>query len=254
MRETIEEEDSREEAAASASSSKTSSEDEGLASIFHDFKSGVEKTLAEDDYETRFDLGIAYRGMELFDDAMGEFQICLGSPGHQLESLHMMGLCAMDLGRFSDATNHLQQALAGSDLTPQKEAGLRFDLARSYEGQEDLGRAMASLEVARSHDPSIPGIDDYITKLAELVSSTSGSVELQGAETNTEELENFADLVAEVEAEDKAEESFESFDDVIAEAEASQIAAEKADAAEPDPETAPKGKSKKKKKKRISFV
>jgi tetratricopeptide (TPR) repeat protein len=257
LRETIEEEDSRQEETASAGGNATSPPDEGLASIFKDFKSGVEKTLAVDDYETRFDLGIAYRGMELFDDAMGEFQICLASPGHQVESLHMMGLCAMDLERFSNASNHLEQALAGNDLTPQKEAGLRFDLARSYEGQGDYSRAMEALEVARAADPSIPGIDDYVAKLTEHVSSSSGPVELRKVESNTDEFENFDDLVAEVEADDAAEETFESFDDVIAEAEASQVVAELADAKEkikPDPEKPEKGKGKKRKKKRISFV
>ena len=39
----------------------------------------------------RFDLGIAYREMELYDDAIGEFRMCLVSDSHRLESLHMMG-------------------------------------------------------------------------------------------------------------------------------------------------------------------
>ena len=276
LRETIEEEDSRaaEEDSASSSSEATS-EEEGFASIFKDFKSGVEKTLAEDDYDTRFDLGIAYRGMELYDDAIGEFQICLGSPGHQVESLYMMGLCAIDLGRFLDASNHFEQALARDDLTPQKEAGLRFDLARSLESQGDLTRALEALEAAQAADPTIPGIDDYKTKLTELVASTSGPVELADTESSDEGFENFDDLVAEIEAEDAEEETFESFDDVIAEAEASQIAAENANSTsateapaqaetveaieveeDPDPDASGSktGKRKKKKKKRISFV
>lgn len=268
LRETIEEEDERDEQQAAQAQGAATSEEEGIASIFKDFKSGVAKTLAEDDFDTRFDLGIAYRGMELYDDALGEFQICLGSAGHKIESLHMMGLCAIDLGRFADASNHLEQALSCGELPTQKEAGLRFDLARSFEALRDFTRAKEAFEAAKEADATMPGINDCIARVEAALEGEASPVEVEGAGAESEGFENFDDLVAEVEAEDEAdapEETFESFDDVIAEVEADGVMADDASepaevVEEPEPEEAapeasePKSGKKKPKKKRISFV
>lgn len=265
LRETIEEEDQREEEQGAAAQSEVTTEDEVIASIFKEFKSGVAKTLAKDDYETRFDLGIAYRGMELYDDAMGEFQICLDSASHKLESLHMMGLCAIDLERFSDASNHLEQALSSEELPTQKEAGLRFDLARSFEAQEDFARAKDAFEAAKAADDTLPGIEDCIARVDERLVSDEAPIELEPSADANEGFENFDDLVAEVEAEDAAaasEETFESFDDAIVEAEAEGVFAND-DAASNEPEAVeeqpsdepePEPTKKKRRKKRISFV
>ena len=173
--------------------------------------------------------------MELYDDALGEFQICLDSDGHKLESLHMMGLCAIDLGRYRDAANHLEQALASEYVSGQKEAGLRFDLGRSFELLGDFARAKEAFEAARDADETIPGIDDCITRVAE--------------QMNDDEVED-ADFPTTGE-----EECFENFDDLVAEVEAADVVPEPEAHAEAESEEAPAKKSSKKgKNKRISFV
>ena len=96
--------------------------EDGFGSIFSDFKKGVSETLADGDYETRFDLGIAYREMELFEDAIDEFRICLDSPTRRFDSLYLMGLCARDLTRFGEAMNHLEQALSLPDIPAERMA------------------------------------------------------------------------------------------------------------------------------------
>jgi len=40
--------------------------------VFDEFKRGVQQVIAADDYETRYDLGIAYNEMDLKDDAFRE--------------------------------------------------------------------------------------------------------------------------------------------------------------------------------------
>jgi tetratricopeptide (TPR) repeat protein len=247
--------------------------DDGFDSIFKDFKAGVSKTLLEDDHETRFDLGIAYREMELYDDAIDEFTICLGSPSHRLESLHMMGLCALNLDRMSDAVNHFEQALASERLEIQKAAGLHFDLGRAFEGQQSWTRAQEAYQAAREADASIPGIEGRIADLEAKLGSSAETIPVQ--EAGGEVFESFDDLVAEVEAYHDTGEGadMESFGDVIADAEfvgeeleeaESELvtepgpagSAEESEASDVSPETAPAsdGDAPKPRKKRISFV
>lgn len=260
------------ESAEPAEARAESTVEDGFESLFADFKKGVSATLDDGDYDTRFDLGIAYREMGLFDDAIGEFTACLGSADRKFESLHMMALCAMELDRHADAVSHLEQALATGDLPDARIAALQFDLGRAHGRAGDAAAARRALETVERIDPGFPGLGDEIARLDQTGSSEDGPVEL---DTPSEEFESFTDLMGddddepgfEAEAEPEPE-TFESFDDVIADAEAADSVAELADAAEvgdepltlsdpiveaddqPEPERPAAGR----KKKKISFV
>src|SRR5262249_36137488 len=56
-----------------------------LEDILSDFKKGVEKQLGSEDYDTRYNLGIAYKEMGLIDEAIAEFQIAAKDPKRFLE-------------------------------------------------------------------------------------------------------------------------------------------------------------------------
>jgi pilus assembly protein FimV len=165
-------------------------EEEGFLQVFAAFKAGVEKQLGAQDFEARFDLGIAYKEMGLFEDALGEFRVALQGPNHKLQCLHMMGLCALDLGRSADAVAHLEQGLALPGLPADQQMALRFDLGRAYAAGGDKTRARAAWESVAASDPTFCDVGDHL-----------------------------ADLDAEPEEgeEDEAEEAFESFDDLMSE-------------------------------------
>jgi len=131
---------------------------EGMRSLFSDFKQGVKDTLGEADAETRFDLAIAYREMGLFEDAAGEFQICTAVPSRRLESLHMLGLCVLELGRGSEAKSHIEQALAMPKISPDQEAALRFDLGRVEMVLGEPDRARRCFDAVAALDPLFPGL------------------------------------------------------------------------------------------------
>jgi tetratricopeptide (TPR) repeat protein len=218
-------EDAGEESAHDASSGVLSTVEDGFGSIFSDFKKGVSATLEAGDYETRYDLGIAYREMGLYEDALGEFRVCLNSDARRFDSLHLMGICARDLLRFNDAVNHLEQALALPDISIERLAGVYFDLAAAHSGAGETERACATLRQTLELDDSFPGAAD---QLAELELALEGMSSPKLAEDG-EAFESFDDLFTEDDDEGGDEamakavpaEAYESFDDVIAEAEAS---------------------------------
>jgi tetratricopeptide (TPR) repeat protein len=226
--------------------------EDGFESIFSDFKKGVTATLEEGDYDTRYDLGIAYREMGLFDDAIGEFRVCLDSPTRRFDSLYLMGLCARDLLRWDDAVNHLQQALALPEIPEERLAGVYFDLSIAEEGSGDPTRALASVQRVIELEPDFPGAADRLAALE------AGEPALPDLGTPGNEYESFDELFDEEESDEGGDdeiaeavpvETFESFDDVISEAESAL------DDAETDEETtASQIKPKKGGRKKISFV
>jgi len=174
-------------------------EEAAFASLFSSFKRGVNEMLAEGDYETRYDLAIAYREMGLLEDATAGFLACIGCPSRGLDSLQLAAQCAIDLGRSADAIGHLQQALSHGALDAERQAGLRFDLGRAYAAAGDLDRARATYETASDLSPSFPGLERAIAALRE---HSSGASTGDGFEPRDDEpFESFDDLVAEITAE-----------------------------------------------------
>ncbi len=169
---------------------------------------------------TRYGLGIAYMEMGLHQDAIAEFQLCLQSDARRLNSLHMMGLCALNLGRPQDATNHLEQALSQPHVPDEERPGLYFDLGRAFQQAGEIDRARDAYETVRTNEPSFPGIDQQI---ASLDAEADGSNDDAG---DGEVFESFDDFLSDIEADNQAVEGSgeaaqtESFDDLIAEAEA----------------------------------
>ena len=189
---------------------------DGFESIFADFKRGVSATLDEGDFDTRYDLGIAYREMGLFEDAIGEFRVCLDSAQRRFDSLYLMGLCARDLGRFEDAVSHLEQALALPDLPEDRMAGVYFDLSIAEEGAGDRDRACSSVRRVIEIESDFPGAADRLASLE------SGQVTSERPGEPSEAFESFDDLFDEDAADEAgdahvaesvATEAFESCDD-----------------------------------------
>ena len=61
--------------------------DQALSDIFREFQKGVDKQLGKEDYETRYNLGIAYKEMGLVDEAIAEFQVAAKDEGRLLDSV-----------------------------------------------------------------------------------------------------------------------------------------------------------------------
>jgi tetratricopeptide (TPR) repeat protein len=160
----------------------------------------VSKTLSEGDHEAHYDLGIAYREMGLLDDAMGEFRAAMGSCALKIDSLHMLGLCATDVGRTQEAVAHFEQALGQPDTTREQKLAARFELGRAFETLGDTERAREAYEAVVAVDPLFCEVEERLVQLGDASKPD--------------------DEAGDAEASPAEEMSFESFDDVVEEANA----------------------------------
>jgi tetratricopeptide (TPR) repeat protein len=214
-------------------------EEEAFEQVFNAFKTGVERELGEGDHEARYDLGIAYKEMGLLDDAIAAFQLAMKAPARRLACLHMLGLCALDLGRAADAVGHLEQALSLPDLPAEQRVPLRYDAGRAYAAQGDVARARAAFEEVRAADPEFGDVAGELARL--------GKAKPAGA-AHGETYESFDDLLSETPAPTKAQPRYETFDDLFGD-DANDDGGARADGepepepdeppAEPEPEPAP---------------
>lgn len=110
-----------------------------IEEILTDFKKGVEKQLGAEDYDTRYNLGIAYKEMGLVDEAIAEFQIASKDEKRFLECCSMLGLCFLEKGMPKLALKWYQRGLETKGYSEEEYLGLRFEMANAYEatGEED---------------------------------------------------------------------------------------------------------------------
>lgn len=164
--------------------------DDGFATVFDAFKKGVGETLAEGDYQAHYDLGIAYKEMGLFPDAVEEFRSAMAEPGRRLECLHLIGLCALDAGDAGEAVEKLEALLGEPDLQSELVLSLRFDLGRALAALGLPDRAREAFEAVAAIDPAF---QDVRAQIEALPSPPAVSLE----EPAEEDFENFDDLFAE---------------------------------------------------------
>jgi tetratricopeptide (TPR) repeat protein len=116
-------------------------EEVSLEEIFREFKRGVEQQLSPEDYETHYNLGIAYKEMGLTDEAIGEFQIAAKDPARAVECCSMLGLCFIEKGLAPLAIQWFQKGLEAPTIKDAERWGLQYDLASVHEQTGDAGRA-----------------------------------------------------------------------------------------------------------------
>jgi tetratricopeptide (TPR) repeat protein len=103
-----------------------------LREIFQEFREGLKEQLGEEDFETHYNLGIAYKEMGLMQEALGEFELSEKSEVRKLDSISMIALCFRDMGRDEDAVVKLQEGLELSLQGSDEQKGFLYDLADLY--------------------------------------------------------------------------------------------------------------------------
>ena len=109
-----------------------SEEEQSLEEIFKEFKKGVEQQLDSEDYDTHYNLGIAYKEMGLIDEAIGEFQLASKDPKRAVECASMLGLCFLEKGMPQLAIKWYRKGLEIPEITEEEHLGLLYDLGSAH--------------------------------------------------------------------------------------------------------------------------
>jgi tetratricopeptide (TPR) repeat protein len=147
--------------------------DNGLAAIFDEFRAAVEEEQAPPvaDYETHYNLGLAYKEMDLYDDAIEEFQKAAaivapqdGTPRY-LQCCNLLGHCFMRQELPQVAAMWFRKGLDAPGHTEDEYQALRYELATAYEQMGDLDRALKTYMEVYGIDVSYRGVSDKLREL-----------------------------------------------------------------------------------------
>jgi tetratricopeptide (TPR) repeat protein len=160
----LEKELAEEEMVAEATGAGKSS-DVSIEQLFKEFQRGVAEQVQEEDFDTHFNLGLAYREMGLLDEAIGEFQLSVKSPDYLVESASTIGACFIEKGLAEQGAEWYARALGAPGLPLEMELGLRYELGRAQEAAGSTEAALASFSEVLAINPAFRDIMDRVSKL-----------------------------------------------------------------------------------------
>ena len=140
--------------------------DQALTDLFKEFQKGVDKQLGKEDYETRYNLGIAYKEMGLVDEAVAEFQLAAKDETRLLECASMLGICFTEKGMPKLAVKWFEKGLQAQGRTEEEYLGLRYDLGDALEMAGELERALETFKEVYGQDASFRDVAEKIRKLS----------------------------------------------------------------------------------------
>jgi len=122
-----------------------------LADMFGELKHELEEDSAatDEDPETHYNLGVAFREMGLLDEAIGELQkVCQavdrGHPfPHIMQTYTWLSQCFLDKGIPEAAIRWYERALKLTTIDAETRTALHYELATSYETAGDKAAALS---------------------------------------------------------------------------------------------------------------
>jgi len=122
--------------------------DSGLAELFEEFRVAEEEDSGHEDFETHYNMGTAYKEMELMDEAIQEFQTSValvksddGTPRF-LQCCNMLGHCFVHKGMPEAAIMWFKKGLAAPGHSEDEYQALRYELGGAYEEMGDFDQAL----------------------------------------------------------------------------------------------------------------
>jgi tetratricopeptide (TPR) repeat protein len=148
--------------------------DPGLAEIFEEYRMSAEgeaDSNGNGDYETHYNLGLAYKEMDLFEEALEEFQTAAslvgpddGTPRY-LQCCNLLGHCFMQKGVPQLAVKWFNTGLNSAGASEDERQALRYELAAAYEQLGDLDRAIDLFTEVYGIDVSYRGVNERLRSL-----------------------------------------------------------------------------------------
>ncbi|MBN1325498.1 tetratricopeptide repeat protein [Candidatus Falkowbacteria bacterium] len=140
---------------------------ESFEDIIASFREGVAKIFTEKDASVHYDLSLAYKEMDLFNDAIHELHLALNAGYRPADCYTMMGLCYYDAKNYKEAIKSFNAGLKLPDLTNDQKGNLNYELGIVLKESGDYKK---SLEAFQTCCIILPGHRDVYNKIIEVQS------------------------------------------------------------------------------------
>ncbi|MEK7214223.1 MAG: tetratricopeptide repeat protein, partial [Chloroflexota bacterium] len=120
-----------------------------LAEVFDEFKQELGAAEQVEDIETHYNLGIAFKEMGLYDEAISEFQKVFKAAEQQkaysnlIQCCTLLGICFMEKGMPQIAVGWYERALKAPGIDAEGVMAIRYDMGLAHEQAGDRKAALS---------------------------------------------------------------------------------------------------------------
>lgn len=114
-----------------------------LDQVFGEFRDEVSRQSANEEAETHYQLGLAYRDMGVVDAALKELEQAARAPGLRFAAAALLARLLRDRGDLLPAVEWFERAAEAPAPTPEDGRALLYDLACTLETGGEISRALA---------------------------------------------------------------------------------------------------------------
>lgn len=150
-------------------------EDPLVQSMLQKLERGIQEQIDVTDYETHYNLGIAYKDMELYDKALEEFRLAANDGAYRVRCASLLGLCYLAKGQPERAVEELQNGLSATEAGTEERWGVLYDLATAYEALRDAQKALEALLAIQGEVPKFRDVRVRVRDLRERLEAGRGS-------------------------------------------------------------------------------
>src|SRR6476469_3015382 len=108
-------------------------EEADFQDMLRKFKQGIAENVDEEDHQSHYDLGVAYKEMGLLDEAIAEFQKALRAPTNRVPTYEALGASFIEKGQYPMAATILMRALSEPGVNDDQAVGVLYLLGRCAE-------------------------------------------------------------------------------------------------------------------------
>lgn len=116
------------------------------------FRQGVAENVEEEDHESHYDLGVAFKEMGLLDEAISEFQKAMRGAANRVRTLEALGQCFLEKKQLPVAVTILQRALSEPGIGDEQLVGVLYLLGYVNESLGKFAEAKGYYERVFSVD------------------------------------------------------------------------------------------------------
>ncbi|HEY8175990.1 MAG TPA: tetratricopeptide repeat protein [Gemmatimonadaceae bacterium] len=143
----------------------TGNEEADFADMLKKFKAGVAENVDAEDYQSHYDLGVAYKEMGLVDEAISEFQKALRGPEKRVRTYEAIGQCFIEKGNYQMAATILARGLNEKGMDDDQLVGVLYLLGRANEALGKGDEAMQYYQRVFVVDITFQDVADRLSAL-----------------------------------------------------------------------------------------
>ncbi|MCP4446163.1 MAG: tetratricopeptide repeat protein [Myxococcales bacterium] len=122
----------------------------------------LENPVAENDADTHFDLGLAYKEMGLHNEAISAFEKVLEVPGREVQCRIMVGLCHREQNSLSESISQFKAGLYVNNITSPEKFSLYYEIGVTYESLQDPQEALYYYEMVLKKQPEYRDVAERV--------------------------------------------------------------------------------------------